>query len=306
MNQRQTSQPHSEAEMIHINLHAVPDGCYEPTSLLWKPEEGEYNIVVPHIPIKVNVSDEIEALRKRVPEVPGILYDGLYANVEDIAITDHEIIVTTSITTAFTHLAASYHYNSEQGSNPVRPLAVQTTLITPAKEILVEKRIGTTDFPNAWSVFGGALKPKEIDLRQAMLARLKKRWGMELIPSQLELSGIGRENPGNIYCVFFMGLLEEGQADKMLQDAREERLQGNKFFLKISPEEIRRFVEYFPVQQKEHPEIPWNLLGRENVIHTIELAGIITHEEAATFRQGARKQLSQNPYTHRYPIEKYL
>jgi hypothetical protein len=306
MNQRNTPQPQSESEMLHLDLHAVPDGRFEPTSLLWKPEGKEDKVVVQHTPKKVTVSDEIEALRKRIPEVPGSLYDGLYANVEEVAITGHELIVTTSITTAFTHLAASYYYNSQQGSNPVRPLAVQTTLITPAKEILVEKRIGTTDFPNAWSVFGGALKPEEIDLRQAMLARLKKRWGMDLTPSHLEFSGIGRENPGNIYCVFFLGLLEEEQAEKMLRDSWEERLQGNKFFLKISPEEIRRFLEYFPVQQKEYPEFPWNLLGRENVIHTIEFAGIITHEEAAAFRQDARKQLSQNPYTHRYPIEKYL
>jgi hypothetical protein len=64
MNQGNTPQPQTESEMLHLNLHAVPDGRYEPTSLLWKPEK-EYKIVVQHTPKKVNVSDLTFRLTQR-------------------------------------------------------------------------------------------------------------------------------------------------------------------------------------------------------------------------------------------------
>lgn len=163
-----------------INIKDVPDWRYEPGTPLTKIGKEINGFFVLHTPEIVSMPQEILDLKKHLEgQESKTFFNGSFVNVESIMDKDGEIIVETKETTLFDYIASDYYYRNNQGENPIRPLAVQATLLSPGGEkIIIERRSkALTDMPDKLTEFGGALKLGEIDLIKEIQERLEKNGG---------------------------------------------------------------------------------------------------------------------------------
>ncbi|TMI86154.1 MAG: hypothetical protein E6H08_21490 [Bacteroidetes bacterium] len=303
----------------HINLREVKNWIYSPTETLWRADKN-MNIKVTHSlrqfgtgtitqvladrirrqvhlikdnPHNVNIPEEIKQTAKP-------LTDGPMANVEHITIQKNTISITTSETSWYKYLAGAYRYGYNQGENPSRPLTVLTVLYTQRGDILLEKRGATIDFPNSYGACGGALRPEETNIKQAALERIQRKWGIDVDRKELQLTGMGRENLGNIYCLFFMSTIDQELANKIAGEREN--------FSLVKSSELKEFLEKTPIPQVLEGKLsfPWNFLGREGMLLAAEKIGTLSPQNIEDVKKYTSSNLSQQFQQYRYPVEEIL
>jgi hypothetical protein len=170
------------------------------------------------------------------------------------------------------------------------------------EKIFLERRQkDLTDMPDKLTVFGGALKPDEIDLKKAMADRLFKKWGVEIDENNIVPTGICRENINNIYCAFFMAELTQAQYEERRKWARGKMRAKEKMFYEVSSQSVEGlFLGKRDISQ-------WEPLGYYNILYALAAYGIKTPEEIQGLIEIAEKKAKEKPLlTYRYPMEKYL
>lgn len=290
-----------ESPIANISMRDVPGWRREPSTMLWELGKKVGSVEVDHKEERVVLAPEVEELRTKIPEGPN-LFAGRLANVESVTFSGDRILIKTSETDFFSYLASAYYYREHEGDNPIRPLAVQATLLTPENEIIAEKRgAGAADFPEKLSFFSAALKPEQTDTTEAMKAILNKKLGLESL--QLEPTGINRENVNNIYCIFYLARLREGKAEEMLKRLYPEKKARKKIFYKVSADETLGYIE----RLLEHRDIRhWNPAGYDSLVYALASANLRTPSQIKDLLQKTKHVFKEKPFEYTYPLEDYI
>lgn len=286
-----------------VDLGEVPNWHYKPVSLLWPLPRKPSNVMVKNTGQGVNVPQDVQRLRDLIPVTP-TSFPGPLANTDAVTFTENGgIEITSSETDFFAYKAASYYFREQQGENPVRPLSVQATLVTPDGKIIAERRpLNLEDFPGTLSVFGGSINPEGAkDPKETLRTMLGKKQGLTLKPDQLELTGIGRDNISNVFTIFYIVKLNEEQAEELLETFSKERQKGEKVFYVVSANSGLGYIE----RLLQHRDVSrWNPLGYANLLYALTYTGFRSKEEIEELF--AKTGKLEKPLEYIYPIEQHL
>lgn len=292
-----------------VSLLKVPDWHLEPGDPLTEFGMNIRDFEVQESAETVPVPDEISDLTKKLEDrQTSTFYRGKFASVDELRAEGDVVRISTRETDSFSYVAASYFYgkSGEQDKNPIRPLAVQASVFSPGgKTLIIERRAkNLTDMPDKLNVFGGALRPGEIDLRKAMAARLKNKWGADIPEKDLIPTGVGRENVNNIICPFFTVELSSETYAERKKWARGEMRGGNKMFYEVSMERPLESIRKLYLGKRDINT--WEPLSFYNVLYAMVTRGLITTEEVKKLLEEVKEEEKKRPMQYAYPMEKYL
>lgn len=294
---------HDRTISTQVDLGEVPNWHYEPVSLLWPLDKKPSGITVNSTEKTVVVPQEVQRLRDLIPVTP-TSFPGPLANTDSITFTQEGgIEIKSSEIDFFTYKAAAYNFRNEQGENPVRPLSVQATLVTPDGKIIAERRpLDLEDFPGTLSVFGGSINPEGAkNPTETLKAMLEKKQRLKLETDQLEPTGIGRDNVNNVFTIFYIVRLKPGQAEGLLEKFLEERKQGEKVFYVVSANSSLGYIE----RLLQHRDVSrWNPLGYANLLYALAYTGQRSPEEVKDLFEKTGKL--KKPLEYTYSMEQHL
>lgn len=292
-----------ETSGTRINLRGVPDWRYQPASLLWPLDRKPISVTAEQTGKVVHLAQDVQNLRDLIP-VTSTSFPGPLANLDSLTFTgDGGIEIISSETDFFAYKASAYNFRHNQGENPVRPLSVQATLITPDGRIIAERRsLSLEDFPGTLSVFGGSITPDGVKKpSETLRTMLGKKQGLELTTDQLELTGIGRDNINNVFTIFYVARLREGQGEELLEKFLEQRKGGERVFYVVSADSSLGYIE----RLLEHRDVRrWNPLGYANLLYALRHTGMRSKEEVELLFAKTGKLGKALEYT--YPMERML
>jgi len=290
-----------------VSMKEVPNWHFETGTPLWELGKKVEEISIMHEPIKIELPPEVEELKKNLDKyVSPTFFNGPFVNTEDIDFSGNSIKIGTKETDLFSYVAADYFYRDKQSENPIRPLAVQATLFSPGGDkIILERRSkDLTDMPGKLTVFGGALKPGEIDFKKAIGERLNKKWGVEIKEENIIPTGICRENVNNIYCSLFMAELTSEQYEERKKWARKLMRAKKKMFYEVATDKSSQSIEKILLGKRDISQ--WDPLGYYNILYALVARGLRTPEEVKELLKKAKEKAKEKPFEYKYPMEKYL
>ncbi len=290
-----------------IPMKDVPDWRFEPAAPLWEFGKKVDNFEILHSSEIVSVSPEIAELKEKLKiHESKTFFNGPFINIEGVSFKNNDIILKTKETDLFSYIAADYFYRDHQKDNPIRPLAVQSTIFSPGcDKIIIERRSkALTDMPDKLTVFGGALKLGEFDLKKAAQERLNKKWGLNVGENELTPTGFCRENVNNIYCAFYATELGEEQYKERKKWAREKMRAGEKMFYEVSTSEAVKSIEKILLGKRDITE--WEPLGYYNILYALASRGLRSKEEIENLLIMAKEKIKEKQFKYIYPMEKYL
>jgi len=290
-----------------VLIEEVPNWHFEAGTPLWELGKKVEEISVVHESTKIELPPEVEELKKNLDEhISPTFFNGPFVNTEGVSFSGNSIKIETKETDLFSYVTADYFYRDKQSKNPIRPLAVQATLFSPGgdKIILERKSKDLTDMPGKLTVFGGALKPGEIDFKKAIGERLNKKWGVEIKEENIIPTGICRENINNIYCPLFMVELTPEQYEERKKWARELMRAKKKMFYEVATDKSSQSIEKILLGKRDISQ--WDPLGYHNILYALVARGLRTPEEVKELLKKAKEKAKEKPFEYKYPMEKYL
>ncbi|XOU94770.1 MAG: hypothetical protein ACNFW9_01755 [Candidatus Kerfeldbacteria bacterium] len=250
-------------------------------------------------PLSPEAQELLEKLKEAIDDKSELQpFNGQLANVDTFNIKDGNLKLRTSNTDYYSYLSSSFAHREDHAENPIRPLAVSATLISPDGKIVTEERTGVTELEGKFAVFGGSLKPGEKP-EEAIADRLKNKLGLDIKPENIILTGADQENLQNIVEIFYMIKLEEGQLDK-LKTSKDN--QDKKFTEFSINQDLKDIENHF--HQKDITD--WNPSSFYNIMYTLIKSGHRTPEEIKNIIEPLRKKIARKPFRYKYPIEKIL
>lgn len=231
------------------------------------------------------------------------LRPGNMANVESVVIQDGVIRLETNITDFFDYLASAYAFRNNQGASNILPLAAQATFFTASGLLVVDKRSDKmTDFPGAYSQFGGSLTPERAaDPEKSLREIARQKWQLDLAEDQLHKTGLDIETINRILCLFFTSQLQESQSSNF-QEVLERRKGGEQFIL-LSPDRQSQQWENFIADNWIQK---WNPTALTNTLYALVYMGYRTPQEAENIVEDQKQRLHPAPFDYTYPMENYL
>lgn len=252
-------------------------------------------------PISPEATDMLFKLNNALENTDGPKpFNGELVNVEDFKIEGDKINLKTSKTDYFSYLASSYAHRENHAENPIKPLAVSASLLSPDGKLIVEERSGVTELEGKLGTFGGALRPGEKP-EEAILDRLRKKLGIEVKPENLSISGADQENLQNIVEIFYLVKLEPGQLEQLKE----------KF---TNPENSKKFVEFSVKEDLQEIEshfhdkdiTDWNPSSFYNTLYALIKAKKSTPVEINALVDKLQKKINRKPFRYKYPIQNIL
>ncbi len=285
-----------------INLHDVPPGLSNPSSLLWELGRPIDRISIQCNQDSLSLPKEVETLRSKIQQKKSQdFFNGPIATINELVVDDSELTIITALSDFYSYLASSYHFRETQGDNPVRPLAVQCAILLPGDKLLVERRVNVHDMLGKLSLFGGALSPTDLDPADAMRKILHKKMGINTDVSQIQATGFDRDNINNIYCIFFLLKISEDAARDLYSNFMNKLRAKEKIFYSVSLRQENQFVE----RLLEHNDIGnWNPAGFDNLLYTLAALKLRTPEEIEEICKNAHQRIDALSY--QYPIQAIL
>lgn len=284
-------------------LELVPSKwAVEPTILLTELGERIGDIEIVYQEGSVRLPPEVQELVGDLEKVArDNFFNGPLAHVAQITRTDSGFRLSTLKTSFFGYLAASHHYGQEgtQEDNPVRPLAVQAVLLSPDNRFLFERRSqAVVDFPRACSFFGSALKPGQLDPKEAMKKILMRKWSVELGDARLVPTGLGLETVGNIVHLYWLGRLDQKQFRIIREQYGRER-DEKLFYPPLTLENVETLLKYQNIRS-------WNPAAFDNLMAAIAASGLIDVGEVRRLRSENIGNLQQEPFVYQYPYASFV
>lgn len=284
----------------------------EPTSLLTElgEEVGFINIIHENklVELPNEVKELVATLKSKAQESENF-FDGQLTHVSQVTRTGSVFELRTQKTKFFDYLAAGHYYGERQGSqkaNPIRPLAIQSVLLTEDGRFLFERKSkSSVEFPGAYHLFGGALKPDQTDPEAAMQSIMKRKWQVNLGADQIQTSGLELDTVNNIVHIFYLIRLGDLQF-KTIQHQYIRKDQGGRRIKKevlhyppLTPKNIERLLEHQPLTR-------WNPAAFDDLICGLAASGLINVDKVKQLRKENVERLALTPFEYKHPYTKYL
>lgn len=285
-----------------IAMDSVPDWTKEPSTPLCKWEQKMSDISIHHhdeiATLPFELYPKLKEQRELIMETKNH-FNGDMVNVQSVTFNDTGVVIETKIAKYFDYQATSKFFRNNQGKNPIRPLAVQVVLVTPDGGIVISRRSSLVfDFPNKLSVFGGAMDPKQMDPKIAIIEILKRKWKIEVEPFDITATGMDRENVNNIFCIFFMVRLNHKQVQEFRENFKDQwrdvgslrpdiEIKGTKeYFYEIPYWCVNYFLDNYSIHY-------WNPTGFTNLLYAFQNIGI---KHVSRLFENSKKILKKNPF----------
>lgn len=183
--------------------------------------------------------------------------NGLLLNVDFFDYASGTLNLKLSNVHFFDYLTASQFFRYENSENPIRPLAVQATVLSADGERLFLKRRfngpRSNDFPGKIDLFGGSMNPQITDPDAKIIELFQKKWGLTIHQEQVTRTGADWERVNNIICIFYVIRLTEEQ-ETLFRSSRGDHLitpeqflhekghEDHEVYTEIPQEAILRFM----------------------------------------------------------------
>ncbi|MFA6391485.1 MAG: hypothetical protein WCW66_01845 [Patescibacteria group bacterium] len=298
--------PEPNNEKHAMDLLSVPDWHTKPGSHLLEFGQAVPKIQLEHNQEFIETYPEVQALcRILESRKDKNLFNGPLASVDNVAIGDDGLSISTKETDFFSYLASSYYNRDHVGENSVRPLSVQSTIFTPGnKKIILERRPESmADSPNKLSVFGGSIKPG-IHPDDAILEISRRKLGLDLSPDQIQPSGLTRDNMANIFCVTYAVELTEEQYRTKYEEVKGLMRRHERMFYLVSTDEAQHSMEQILTGKRTIDQ--WDPNAFFNLLYALSAKGLRDPQELDAIVNANDAILKESPLHHTFPIEKYL
>src|SRR3989338_1366039 len=255
--------------------------------------ERDFRFTVRQSDRQGKLPEEVASLKEKLEirtDLP--FYNGPFINVEHIGISGRSIEVECTVTDNFSYVAAAYAFRGHQEDNPIRPLAVQTSVFSPgAKKLILRKRPAeVTDMAGSIDTFGGALVPGELDLFAAMQKRLQNKWGVTVPDEKIISTGVGYSDVSNVVCPFFMVELDEEQYQERRTLAREAMRKGEATYYEISLDNPIENLRKHLFGKRDITKC--EAFSFYNVLYALSARGMISQEQVKELLDATRANIT--------------